>query len=178
MRTMIRVIGKNAACFFFFVLAALVFAGSAECAWQPYAGTKNPRMMGTPLSTTINDPVGDTFGSGTVQIDIIAFSATFTPTELIVSVSFQNPVSLPDSGQPNALIGYIDLDTDQNLGTGAISHIDIYSPYTSDEGTSSGTATGSERRRGLGGPCCTTGAGKWMWPLSSKSRSALRQVLL
>jgi hypothetical protein len=112
------------------------FTVPAESAWQPYKGGQVPRVLKSPpiLTEQVNDPVGDTFGSGPVQIDMTYFSAFYTATELIISVSFKDPVSLPDSGQPNAVIGYVDFDTDRNPATGAISHVDIFSPYASGLG--------------------------------------------
>jgi hypothetical protein len=125
--------GVFALCFFLAALA-MFWAASAECAWQPYSGAKSPQLKGHALTTAISDPVGDTFGAGPVQIDIVSFSATSTTSTLIIRVDFNGPVSLPDSGQPNALSGFIDFDTDQIPATGAISHVDIYSPYSSNLG--------------------------------------------
>ena len=78
--------------------------------------------------TDVADPIGDTFGTGAVQHDIT--SAYYTTTELIVSVTFAGTIAPGNSGQPNAVVGLIDFDTDQDSTTGILSSVDFYSPYT------------------------------------------------
>lgn len=72
-----------------------------------------------------SDPVGDTFGGGAVQLDINGFSASAVGGELVITISFAGGISAPDSGQPNAAIGFIDLDTDQDGSTGDVPWVDF-----------------------------------------------------
>ncbi|HEY3130293.1 MAG TPA: hypothetical protein VGL91_12610 [Acidobacteriota bacterium] len=87
----------------------------------------NPPVI-PPVSDVV-DPTGDTFGTGQVQIDITFFSAHVEGSDLVLRVNFAGPVTPGDSGQPNAVVGYIDLDVDQNAATGTESHVDVFSPF-------------------------------------------------
>ncbi|MEM6457328.1 MAG: hypothetical protein AAF772_19730, partial [Acidobacteriota bacterium] len=71
------------------------------------------------------DPVGDTFGEGAVQLDVTQLGATVVGNNLEVTLTFAGPVSAPDSGQPNALDGFIDLDLDQSGATGVVPWTDF-----------------------------------------------------
>lgn len=62
------------------------------------------------------DPLGDTFGAGTH--DIISVEGTFTPIGVRLTVNFAGPIAAPSSFSPNAVVGYIDIDLDQNPATG------------------------------------------------------------
>ncbi|MEM7584496.1 MAG: hypothetical protein AAF560_13995 [Acidobacteriota bacterium] len=64
------------------------------------------------LKETAADPMGDTLG-GTTPIDIESFSVDAAGGELMIGLTFFTDISAPDSGEANALDGYIDLDTDQ-----------------------------------------------------------------
>jgi hypothetical protein len=83
---------------------------------------------------TVADPQGDTFGFLSPQLDISQLSACHTRTQLRIRVDFFTPISPGDSSNANAVGGYIDLDTDQDSATGAFSHVDMFSPYTSGLG--------------------------------------------
>jgi len=97
--------------------------------WQPYDGPEDD----TPPEqhyTKVIDPVGDTFGIGPVQHDITLFSAYYTATELIITVEFDGAISPPLPMQADSVVGYIDIDADQDWLTGDISNIDDFSPYS------------------------------------------------
>jgi hypothetical protein len=79
--------------------------------------------------------VGDTFGSGDPQHDIIEFSASYSGTDLFLSLTFNDPITPGDSGQPNAMVGAIDMDTDQNPATGTTSTVDMNCPQLSGLGS-------------------------------------------
>ena len=111
----------------------IAFAITPVSAWDPYTGPKEPASP-TLHHTDVADPIGDTFGTGAVQHDITSFSAYYTTTELIVSVTFAGTIAPGDSGQPNAVVGFIDFDTDQDSTTGILSNVDFYSPYTTGLG--------------------------------------------
>ncbi|MEM6797412.1 MAG: hypothetical protein AAF725_25810 [Acidobacteriota bacterium] len=86
----------------------------------------------------VSDPVGDTFGAGAVQLDLIDVSADAENGNLVVTLSFAGPVSAPDSGEANALDGFLDLDLDQDGTTGDVPWTDFLRP---DDGT---TGMGNE----------------------------------
>ena len=116
-------------------LAITFFTSGAipAVAWDSYTGSKDT----SPPSShhiTIADQTGDTYGTGAVQHDITSFSAYYTAAELIVSITFAGTISPSDSGQPDAVVGFIDFDTDQNPTTGTISSVDVFSPYTTGLG--------------------------------------------
>ncbi len=60
-----------------------------------------------------------------MQIDITFFSAPVEGTDLVLRVNFAGSVTPGDSGQSNAVVGYIDLDVDQNAATGTESNVDV-----------------------------------------------------
>ena len=80
------------------------------------------------------DPAGDTFGSGAARIDVTSFSAESTATELVLGLTFAGTVSAPDSGQPNALAGFIDLDVDRSGATGDRPFIDFLTDFETGMG--------------------------------------------
>ncbi len=90
------------------------------------ATTGNSWPDGIPYAV-VGDPTGDTFGGGALQLDIIQLSATTNGSQLMVSVSFAGSISPGDSGNPDAVVGFIDLDTDQNTSTG-VSNVGLFCP--------------------------------------------------
>jgi hypothetical protein len=69
----------------------------------------------------ILDPMGDQFPGAGVGPDIVAYSAELLlgpPRVVAFSVTFKDPISPPSAGQPNSILGFIDLDTDKNGATG------------------------------------------------------------
>ncbi len=74
----------------------------------------------------IRDPRHDTFGFATPDHDITWFSAETDGNDLRITLVFSDTIDVP-TGDPNhAVIGYIDLDTDQNQASGATSHLAPY----------------------------------------------------
>ena len=73
-------------------------------------------------------PQGDTFGSGPVQLDISSIDAQFNKTYLVFKTTFYTPIQPTHLGAPNSVGGYIDIDSDRNPTTGAVSFIDIFKP--------------------------------------------------
>ncbi len=67
------------------------------------------------------DPEGDTVGVGTVQHDINSISATLSAPNLIFSVSFAGPILAPSATDAQSVVGFLDLDTDQDSMTGRTS---------------------------------------------------------
>jgi PEP-CTERM motif len=73
--------------------------------------------LGAVASAAVNvDPTGDTFAAGP---DITTITTTISSGNLVFVIDFLAPISAPSAGVfPNSVVGYIDLDTDQNAATG------------------------------------------------------------
>lgn len=101
------------------LLAATALAAQIPgLAWPP-GGPPAAGGGGSVAETTVDDPVGDTFGSGKVQNDIVEFSAAYDANNLYLGMAFADPISPPGSGQPNELAGFVgEFDIDQDPGTG------------------------------------------------------------
>ncbi len=85
-----------------------------------------PKNLHAPVAKAmVGDPTGDTFGSGTTQADITELSANIVGNALEIGVTFAGAISAPDSGQPNAVDGLIDIDTDQDGSTGLVPFVDL-----------------------------------------------------
>lgn len=83
-----------------------------------------PHADGGGADATVGDPLGDAFGGANLpSLDLSAFSATTDGTSLILRLDFFTPISPVDSGEPNAMGGYIDLDVDQDPMTGVDLHV-------------------------------------------------------
>jgi hypothetical protein len=84
-----------------------------------------PDVAGNPSSVSIVDPVGDTFGlPGVTQWDVTALTITRDTDGVIVRLDFANDVALPIPGDPNALVGLVEFDLDQNRTTGKLGILD------------------------------------------------------
>jgi hypothetical protein len=70
------------------------------------------------LDFVVGDPVGDTLGVGAVQHDITTVSGLTDATNFYLTIGFVGPIEPPDSGTPNALLGFVVFDTDQDPSTG------------------------------------------------------------
>jgi hypothetical protein len=79
----------------------------------------------------ILDPFGDTFGTHAPQLDLVEFSIENDATNLVVLEVFNGTISPADSPSPNAMIGYIDFDTDRNETTGSTCETDLFAPLPS-----------------------------------------------
>lgn len=78
--------------------------------------------------TTYTDPQGDTFGFGTVQPDIESVSGAVEGENLVVTLDFYNSIAAPSAQLAESVFGYIDLDLDQNAGTGTTSNQSYFAP--------------------------------------------------
>jgi hypothetical protein len=74
------------------------------------------------------DPAGDTFGVGVVQHDIINISSTINAGLLTLSIVFSDTISPPGTGNPDDVIGFIDIDRDGSPLSGVQSFSSIYCP--------------------------------------------------
>jgi hypothetical protein len=84
-----------------------------------------PDVAGDPSSVSVADPIGDTFGlPGGTQWDITALTITRETDGITVRLDFANDVALPVVADPNALVGLVELDLDQNRATGKLGYVD------------------------------------------------------
>ncbi len=87
-----------------------------------------------PHKAVTTDPLGDTFGTGADRVDATSFSAETTATDVVIRLSFANPISAPDSGAVDALTGFIDLDVDRSAATGSRPFVDFLSDFATGMG--------------------------------------------
>jgi hypothetical protein len=100
------------------VVSVLACGGSADV-------ISMPDVAGDPSSTSIFDPAGDTFGlPGLTQWDVTALAVTREADGITVRLEFANTVALPTPGDPNALVGLVEFDLDQNVATGKLGILD------------------------------------------------------
>ncbi|MBL7063699.1 MAG: hypothetical protein ISS49_05745 [Anaerolineae bacterium] len=90
-------------------------------------------VQGSALRAAVSDPVGDTFGVAPRR-DVTEAVAEIDGTSLTLTVVFSGTISDPTSGQTDAVFGLIDLDTDQDQGTGITSHVTTQCPDGSNLG--------------------------------------------
>jgi len=64
------------------------------------------------------DPIGDTFGTGAVQIDVSSYDATYANGSTTFVINFAGAIAPPSAFAPNSVVGFIDLDLDRNAATG------------------------------------------------------------
>src|SRR4051794_40171101 len=69
-------------------------------------------------AAVISDPAGDTFGVGSVQLDITSADAIVSGTSLTFILTFQNAIRPASALVTNSLYGFIDIDADRNASTG------------------------------------------------------------
>lgn len=77
--------------------------------------------------STVTDPLGDAFGVSP-QHDVVEYSLSSGSGLLVLTVVFAGPIEPP--GGANGVVGYLDLDVDQDEGTGAPPHAATYPQCT------------------------------------------------
>ena len=75
-----------------------------------------------------DDPADDTFGFESPQIDIESVNAFVSGGNVNLVMSFFTPISAPSTGAPEGVVGYWDLDLDQDSTTGAPSNQSGFAP--------------------------------------------------
>ena len=85
-------------------------------------------------SGQVTDPSGDTFGAGTVQWDLTAMTITRDTGGITVLLDFSVNAISPVTGDTNAMIGFVDLDVDQDSTTGFTSTVDLFRPNPGSTG--------------------------------------------
>jgi hypothetical protein len=92
---------------------------SAPRALRSQSSTSSGRgLVPLPAPLVDIDPAGDTLGTGEVQIDIVEVATDTDHNSLFIDMIFNTLVSAPDSGLPDAVTGFVDIDADQNPSTG------------------------------------------------------------
>jgi hypothetical protein len=86
-------------------------------------------------SGLFNDPVGDTFGMGAVQLDITEFNATTEAGFLTLEMAFDGSISPPGTGSPNSIVGILEIDRDGSSLTGNPAFVNTFCPGQNDIGT-------------------------------------------
>ncbi len=85
----------------------------------------DPEVSRIVTRDTATDPVGDTFGAGATQIDITSLGGEGIGGDVVITATFDGVISPPDSGEANAVTGFIDIDADQNGATGDVPWVDF-----------------------------------------------------
>jgi len=79
-----------------------------------------------------DDPSGDSFegtaSTGLVPPDILRFGGSVDGTFLIIGMEFVDPVASALSGSANTVVGFIDIDVDQDPQTGVGAQTDFFRP--------------------------------------------------
>jgi hypothetical protein len=100
------------------VLGALACSRSSEV-------PSMPDIAGDPATASVADAIGDTFGlTGYTQWDVSSLTITRETDGITVLIDFANDVALPIPGDPNALVGLVEFDLDQNVATGKLGILD------------------------------------------------------
>ena len=109
---------------------AATFATPGTYRYQ--CGVHGAAMSGTvvvlpPVSLatrTVADPLDDTFHNGGMQWDLTAMTVARDTGGVTVTLDFTSDVISPMSGDTNAMVGFVDLDVDQDSTTGFLSTVD------------------------------------------------------
>ena len=85
-------------------------------------------------SAKVSDPSGDTYGSDSVKWDVTAMTISRDTSAVTVRLDFSsNPIS-PVSGDSNAMLGFVEFDTDQDSTTGFLTAVDQFRPAPGSTG--------------------------------------------
>lgn len=104
------------------LLAAFMFVTGCSGAYGPDGGSPDE------FTRTATDPVGDVFGTATRPWDVTMLQITRAADAITIRLDLTEPVLSPASGDPDALIAFVDLDVDRNASTGKIATVDEYRP--------------------------------------------------
>lgn len=99
-------------------VAALVALSASVVAQEQWVPNPDPAAArgASSIVGSVNDPVGDTFNAGP---DLTLFSASGNPTSTTFVLQFAGPIQAPPGTQAgNEVVGFIDIDADQNAATG------------------------------------------------------------
>ncbi len=108
---------------------------SSHAQWSNPNNT--PEGGGNPLPVvvgTASDATGDAFGLMAPNLDVSSLSANISGSNMVIRMDFSTPISSPEAGNPDSVIGFIEIDTDQDSATGDISQFDNFCPQPTDLG--------------------------------------------
>lgn len=83
---------------------------------------------------SVTDPVGDTYGLDSVTWDITGLTIARDTTGVTVQLDFSRTLVSPESGDSNAMIAFVEFDTDQDSTTGFTSTVDDFRPNLGSTG--------------------------------------------
>lgn len=79
-------------------------------------------------SANVTDPAGDAFGTDTVRWDLTDMTIARDSGGITVLLEFSHNLISPTSGDPNAMVGFVDFDVDQDATTGTQTLVDAFRP--------------------------------------------------
>lgn len=120
------------------------------------------------ITAKVTDPAGDAFGANAVQWDLTAMTITRDSGGITILLDFSNSVISPASGDTTAMLGFVDLDVDQDSTTGLGTVVDDFRPGSGSTGMgseylvdlSTATAAVFDTLRASTGPVTATYSGK------------------
>ncbi|HZO20813.1 MAG TPA: hypothetical protein VFB46_17625 [Gemmatimonadaceae bacterium] len=84
-------------------------------------------VVGAAATTaTAADPTGDTFGGGGVQWDVTSLTIQADTADVTVLLDFTADLISPVTGDPTAMVAFLDLDIDQDSTTGVRAIVDDF----------------------------------------------------
>jgi hypothetical protein len=103
--------------------------------------------VGPHYDAVVLDPAGDAWPAPWLTADITAISSTFNNGSITFKVDFDGPVFLPSASDSihQGLFGNIEVDTDQNPGTGGPAGAGFFFPPAMNMGVDYFIDVGSER---------------------------------
>ena len=75
-----------------------------------------------------SDPLGDFFGFSDPQLDIESVSAALRGETLSLTMNFFTPIAAPSENLPESVVGFWDLDLDQDAATGVPANQTFFAP--------------------------------------------------
>lgn len=107
------------------LLVAVVLASCGGDSLGPAAGA---------VRSVVTDPVGDTYGLDSVTWDLTDLSVSRDTSAVTVQLDFSRTLVSPTSGDSNAMIAFVEFDTDQDSTTGFTSTVDEFRPNIGSTG--------------------------------------------
>lgn len=94
---------------------------------------ERPVLSAGSADAVAGDPIGDNFGTLPSHDITQLYLYTESSHLLEITIRFDQAIGPPDSGAAYAVVGFIDIDIDQNASTGNTSHLASY-PQCGDPG--------------------------------------------
>jgi hypothetical protein len=119
------------------VIGLLLLSAGAQANWTEDLQPDPNQPRGGMLPVIIGsapDATGDAFGAGMPNLDVSGVSAYLVGGNINIGMNFATPISPADSGNADAVIGFIEIDADQNSATGNPPAYDIFCPQPTSLG--------------------------------------------